>query len=132
MGVTPELMDYLQRRLLTIWVEHDGESTMASLLTTGAHGLVTENTDELADLMGMFAPNSLIRKPLIIGHRGVPSLLPENTLESAVKALELGVDGNEYDVYLSADNHVVVMHDTTVDRTTDGSGNVEEMTLDEL
>ncbi|GEM80846.1 glycerophosphodiester phosphodiesterase family protein [Vibrio superstes] len=131
-AVTPELMDYLQRRLLTIWIEHDGESTMASLLTTGAHGLVTENTDELADLMSMFAPNSLIRKPLIIGHRGVPSLLPENTLESAVKALELGVDGNEYDVYLSADNHVVVMHDTTVDRTTDGSGNVEEMTLDEL
>ncbi|MGR5094489.1 glycerophosphodiester phosphodiesterase family protein [Vibrio maritimus] len=130
--VTAELMEYLQRRLLTVWVEHDGTSSMASLLTTGAHGLVTAYTDELAELMGKFPSNSLIRKPLIIGHRGVPSLVSENTLEGAIKALELGVDGNEYDVYLSADNHVVVMHDTTVDRTTDGTGKVEEMTLEEL
>ncbi|MFA0438737.1 hypothetical protein BCU70_05080 [Vibrio sp. 10N.286.49.C2] len=129
---TKENMRYLQRRLLTVWVVADETESTADLMTLGAHGLVVDDTDTINQALTAFPENSLIRKPLFIGHRGVPSLLPENTLESAVKALELGVDGNEYDVYLSADNHVVVIHDATVDRTTDGTGLIEEMSLAEI
>ena len=49
--------------------------------------------------------------PMIIGHRGIPVLAPENTLAGIEKALELGADGIEIDVHLSQDGHVVVCHD---------------------
>ena len=60
--------------------------------------------------------------PLIIAHRGDSAHRPENTLASFASALELGADFVEFDVQLTADGHVVVMHDPTLDRTTDGRG----------
>ncbi|NOZ22797.1 MAG: glycerophosphodiester phosphodiesterase [Planctomycetes bacterium] len=68
----------------------------------------------------------------VIGHRGAAGLEPENTLRSYRKALEIGVDYVETDVYLTQDKHLIVMHDRTVDRTTNGTGSVEEMTFDEI
>lgn len=69
---------------------------------------------------------------LKIGHRGARGHEPENTLISFQKALDLGVDGIELDVHLSADEVVVVIHDETVDRTTDGMGLVGEMSYGQL
>lgn len=69
---------------------------------------------------------------LIGGHRGNPAEYPENTLASFRSALDLGLDFIECDVHLSRDGHLVVIHDETVDRTTDGSGAVAEMTCAEL
>ncbi len=66
------------------------------------------------------------------GHRGAPALAAENTIPSFVAAVEGGVDGIELDVQLAADNTVVVMHDGTVDRTTDGQGWVGGFTWPEL
>jgi glycerophosphoryl diester phosphodiesterase len=71
-------------------------------------------------------------EPLVGGHRGNPAEHPENTLASFRSAVELGVDIIECDVHLSADGHMVVIHDHTVDRTTDGAGMVRELTWDEL
>lgn len=68
----------------------------------------------------------------IIGHRGAPTLAPENTLASFSKALKLGVDAIELDVHLTADRQVVVLHDATVDRTTDGRGVVKNLSLREI
>jgi glycerophosphoryl diester phosphodiesterase len=68
----------------------------------------------------------------VIGHRGVCGLEPENTLRSFRRAIELGVDYVECDVYLSADEQLVLLHDGTVDRTTNGSGPVEEMTFEAI
>jgi len=70
--------------------------------------------------------------PLVISHRGANRLAPENTLPAFRKALEFGVDGFENDVHLTADGHLVVCHDDTVDRTSSGSGLICEKTLDEL
>jgi glycerophosphoryl diester phosphodiesterase len=71
--------------------------------------------------------------PLLIGHRGAAGLSPENTLLSFREAAERwAVDMVELDVRASADGHCVVIHDDTVDRTTDGSGRVADMTLAEL
>ncbi len=70
--------------------------------------------------------------PLNIAHRGASKLAPENTLAAFQKALEMGADGVELDVRLSADGAPVVIHDATVDATTDGTGRVDQKTLAEL
>lgn len=69
---------------------------------------------------------------MIVGHRGAAGYEPENTLLSFQKAIDIGVDWIEMDVHRSADGHLVVIHDDTVDRTTGGHGKVSEMTLAEL
>lgn len=70
--------------------------------------------------------------PLVIGHRGASAYAPENTLAAFRLALEQGADGVELDAKLSADGHIVVIHDQTVDRTTGAAGRVREKTLAEL
>lgn len=69
---------------------------------------------------------------LKIGHRGARAYEPENTLRSFRKALELGVDAVELDVRRTKDNEIVVIHDARIDRTTDGKGLVNELTLNEI
>ena len=68
----------------------------------------------------------------LIGHRGTVGTEPENTLRSFRRAVADGADELELDVRCSADGHLVVVHDATVDRTTDGTGPVAEHTLDAL
>ncbi|MCO6147186.1 glycerophosphodiester phosphodiesterase family protein [Flavobacterium sp. NRK1] len=69
---------------------------------------------------------------LKIGHRGVKGHVAENTLASFQNAIEMGVDGIELDVHVCATGELVVIHDFTVDRTTDSTGEVHKMTLAEL
>lgn len=69
---------------------------------------------------------------LVVGHRGAGDLVPENTLASLAKAVEIGVNELEIDLRLSKDGHIVVIHDATVDRTTNGQGEVSDLTLAEL
>jgi glycerophosphoryl diester phosphodiesterase len=69
---------------------------------------------------------------MIMGHRGAAALEPENTLRSIERAVEIGVDAVEIDVRLSKDRELVVIHDSTVDRTTNGSGPVSGYSLDDL
>ena len=68
----------------------------------------------------------------IVGHRGAEGYAPENTLPSFQQAIEIGCDRTELDVRLSQDGEVIVMHDAEVDRTCDGSGRVEDLTVHEL
>lgn len=69
---------------------------------------------------------------VIVGHRGAAGHAPENTMASFRKAIELGADWIELDVHRSKDGQLIVMHDPTVDRTTNGSGHIQQMTFDEL
>jgi glycerophosphoryl diester phosphodiesterase len=71
-------------------------------------------------------------RPLVISHAACGGHAPENTLAGIRKAIELGSDAIEIDVQMSADGIPVLMHDTTVDRTTKGSGDLADMTLDQL
>ena len=70
--------------------------------------------------------------PKLIGHRGVKNLKPENTLESITKALDLGLECVEIDVKVSKDNIPLLLHDDTLDRTTNGSGLVCNFTFDHI
>lgn len=67
-----------------------------------------------------------------ISHLGAATLEPENTLRSFRKAIEIGVDYVEFDIHRCKSRELVVIHDETVDRTTNGKGVVAEMTLAEL
>jgi glycerophosphoryl diester phosphodiesterase len=69
---------------------------------------------------------------LVVGHRGFSGVAPENTVASFKKAMEIGVDMIELDVHLSKDGQVVVIHDDTLNRTTNGKGKVVSDTLNEL
>lgn len=74
----------------------------------------------------------LRRRVLAFGHRGSARLWPENTLQAFRGAVAAGATALELDVHATADGHVVVCHDATVDRTTDGSGAIAELPLERL
>ena len=68
----------------------------------------------------------------VVAHRGFSAVAPENTLVAIRKAIEAGATGCEFDVYAAKDGPVVLMHDATVNRTTDGIGRVTSLTVAEL
>ncbi len=70
--------------------------------------------------------------PLFFAHRGGSALAPENTLTSFAKGLSYGADALELDAHPTRDGEIVVFHDDTLDRTTDGSGRISGFTLDDL
>jgi glycerophosphoryl diester phosphodiesterase len=78
------------------------------------------------------APLQKTARPLVMAHRGGARLWPENTMLAFERARELGVDVIETDVHSTSDGVLVVMHDATVDRTTDGTGRIHDITLAEL
>lgn len=80
------------------------------------------NTTDTADRTGI----------TIIGHRGASEVAPENTMAAFTTALDLGADGFEFDVQLTSDGHPVVIHDTNLDRTTNGTGPVFDATLEQV
>src|SRR5258707_7534472 len=77
----------------------------------------------------MLAP---VPTPLVIAHRGDSAHRPENTLAAFASALEIGAAIAEFDVHLTRDGEVVVIHDATLDRTTNGRGAVRSLTLAEI
>ena len=98
----------------------------------------------VALLVAIYAVLALLAKPipdhpffdqdgvLVMAHRGGRGLWPENTLYAFERAVELGVDVLEMDIHSTQDGVLVVMHDRTVDRTTNGSGPIQDLTLAEL
>ncbi len=124
----------LRELLVTVWAYGKCETAVdaASAIVLGTHGLVSPNPDNVKAAYAFFESNTLTSTPLVIGHRGNPSLTPENSMASYRTAYENGADIVETDVYLTADNEVVIMHDSEIARTTDGTGNIESMTLSKL
>jgi glycerophosphoryl diester phosphodiesterase len=95
----------------------------------------------ITGLLGVFVAVALRKRetrtpredwPANFAHRGASARAPENTLEAFRVAVEAGTGGLELDVHMTLDKEIVVIHDAAVDRTTNGSGAIAEMTLDEL
>ena len=70
---------------------------------------------------------SFSQNPIIIAHRGASAYAPENTLESFEKAIQMGASVIETDVHQTKDSVVVIMHDLSVDRTTNGKGLIKDI-----
>lgn len=77
-------------------------------------------------------PFLALPKPLVMAHRGGMGLWPPNTLYAYRRSVELGVDVLEMDIHMTVDGAIVVRHDPTVDATTDGSGAIRDLTLEEI
>ncbi|MGB3144662.1 MAG: glycerophosphodiester phosphodiesterase family protein [Maribacter sp.] len=83
-------------------------------------------------ILALMMSSCTMKQPLIIGHRGAMGHETENTLPSIQKAMDLGVDMIEIDVFRIKSGEIVVFHDDTVDRLTNGPGNIEEYNIFEL
>lgn len=122
---------HLQRLLITAWAK-SGATTpaeAAEVLTTGVNGVISANAGVYTAVLKKLPASTLLRKPLVTGHRGMPGTTDENTLEGAKAAVAAGADAVENDIYMTTDRHLVIMHDATVNRTTTSTGNIESMTL---
>ena len=126
--------EYLQGRLISVWTDNcdNNNKEIHTSITSGVNGIVTNDFDKIVKAFSIYEKGTLVREPLIIGHRGVPSLAPENTIEGVKLAIEKGANVVENDLYLTKDNEIVIMHDDNLDRTTTGSGFIENYTLAEL
>ncbi|MEW9698564.1 glycerophosphodiester phosphodiesterase family protein [Paenibacillus sp. SI8] len=135
---TRENVAYLQQRMMTIWSNDesspsDKQLAMHQLITSGVNGIVTDSPAVQWEALKTYNKNTtLIRKPFVIGHRGLPANSPENTIESNRLGLEAGAEFIENDMYLSKDGHIVILHDGELERTTNGKGNIENFTLEQL
>jgi glycerophosphoryl diester phosphodiesterase len=99
-------------------------------ITGGLYGYLARSEGQAAPAHMFFQKQRT--STLIIAHRGGAGLWPENTLHAFQQSQQLGVDIIETDVRSTKDGHLVVIHDATVERTTEGAGRVAEMTLAEL
>jgi hypothetical protein len=131
---TKENVAYLQNLLMTVYTTCESTDTdRLTAIVSGANGILTADFAALATCFTKyFEKGTIVRPSLIIGHRGNPSLAPENTVEGSLLSYELGAMLVENDIQLTKDGVVVVMHDDTIDRTTNGSGKVTSMTYDQL
>jgi glycerophosphoryl diester phosphodiesterase len=94
-----------------------------------AAGAAADDRDRPATIEAFMTLDSPTR---VIAHRGFSSRAPENTLVAIRQAIEVGADMVEIDVTVTSDGHVILLHDETLDRTTDGQGLPTEKTLDEI
>lgn len=135
-----ENVAYLQQRTIVVWTkeakakdEQERYVNLHRMITAGTNGMITGSPGGAYRALKVYSNNTtLIRKPYMIGHRGMPSVAPENTIISNRLALDAGADFIENDIFLSKDGHLVIIHDSVVDTTTYGTGRVENMTLEEL
>ena len=132
-ATTADSVLYLQRRGITVWVRiSSDEMQIYTQLTNGVDGIVTAEYMPVIDAIESFTDVTLLRKPLITGHRGMPSRFIENTLRSAIGAYEAGADTIENDVYITTDGVIVVNHDSTTERLHTENLTVENATWAEL
>lgn len=127
--------EYLQRLLMTVWCSPAEDTNVSYVkgITAGVNGLVINDRVLAESLMSdFFGKNTMVRTVQILGHRGAMVLEQENSLKSCIRAYELGATMVENDIYLTRDGVIVIMHDDTIDRTTNGTGNVSGFTYAEL
>lgn len=106
-----------------------GALTLCGIITIGAfYGTKGWGTVE----KGQDIARQKTIRTMVMAHRGGAGLWPENTMLSFERARDLGVDVIELDVQSTSDGALIVMHDATVDRTTDGTGHVNDLTLAEI
>ena len=129
------LVEGIQECFISVFVECT-DATNAShvgAIVSGANGILTSDPASLCECFTkFFDKNSIVRSVNIIAHRGLPVKYQENSIAGSIAAYEAGATMIENDVRLTKDGVVVVMHDSTIDRTTSGSGSVAAMTYEQI
>ena len=133
---TKDTVQYLFEHQVNVWTRISDQPTTAEqyyALLSGAVGVISDATDSLLDIAcNRLAENTLTRTPLNVGHRGIPSMAPECTVEGSLLAYEQSANVVEMDVFLTADGRVMAMHDITTGDTCNGNLHMEDCTYEEL
>lgn len=131
---TQENVFYLQSRFRTVWVRPESSSKIDyyQAINSGAYGIVSEDYESVVQTLGEYDDFSSTRMPFIAAHRGLPNGYNENSVSGVKAAIAAGATHLELDGYLTRDNRIALMHDYTIDRTSDGEGVIEDYTLEEL
>ncbi|WP_261130923.1 glycerophosphodiester phosphodiesterase family protein [Bacillus sp. Marseille-Q3570] len=131
--LSQEIVYYLHNRMVAAWgIGGDSLASTHELIHMGVDGVITDNPEYSEEAFSQYPVHTIVQRPIVAAHRGVPSLAPENTMAGYRLAYDLEADMIETDLHMTKDGHVIVMHDYTVDRTTDGTGAVKDMTLEEI
>lgn len=130
---TTKNVRYVQARFKTVWTRLNStdEIDILDAIASGAYGFVCSNYNRVYDKYSEL-DDVIFRSPFNVGHRGVVGVCNENSISGIKKAHELGATHVEIDVYITTDGEIVLMHDSTIDRTTNGTGSIESMTYDQL
>lgn len=138
-NVNKQITEQFIQRGYSLWaISRDGSITsITNAVVNGALMIINENKEASLDIYSLLKSNALLRKPIITGHRGESTnrtdmKYPENSLESILYADEVGALAIEIDIYLTADNELVVIHDTNTSRVAACSLNVGQSTLAQL
>ncbi len=128
-------VSYLQARLKAVWINSDAQTELevADIVNSGAYGICIDDFELAYNTYKNYVDlSSLSRTPFDIAHRGLCLSNYENTLEGCIEAYKNGATHFEIDLKLTKDNEIVIMHDDDISRTTNGSGNVASLTLEQL
>ena len=134
---TQEYTESLNTLGVSVWykAKDNTEVEMFTLVTSGANGIITSDRALMEKVLtsDLFKENTIIRPIGVIGHRGTPALAPENTLEGSMLAALNGANIIENDIYITTDGVIVVMHDASLKRTTNGGDvNIETLSYAQL
>ncbi len=141
-SATTQVISELQELGLAVWVKVDSAANtdnfnieVMKAVTGGANGVISASASQVTTLINKhLEEDSLTRTPIIVGHRGNPTQAPENSISGFWSAYRNGADVFELDVEITSDGHIIVMHDNTINRTTNytGTKTVNQMTLAEI
>jgi len=135
--LTEETAFYFAARQVAAWSFANSTAEVYRGIANGYHGIVSENVSTIYDVYESITETTVSGRTVVIAHRGANDQAdipyPENTLIGIRAAKEKwGAAAIELDFGLTKDNYVVLMHDDTVDRTTNGTGKVSSFTLEEI
>lgn len=129
-----ETITALQDSFSCVWLTvSEGKTASVAATNKGPYGIITPDralTEECYETF--YKDNTLVRRVNVIGHRGNPTLAQENTVAGAQTAYANGATAVENDIYLVKDGVLMIMHDSTIDRTTNGSGKTVSFTSTQL
>ena len=135
--LTEETAFYFAARQVAAWSFANSTAEVYRGIANGYHGIVSDDVSIVYDVYESITETTVSGQTVVIAHRGAndgaSTKYPENTLLGIRAAKEIwGADGVEIDFGLTKDGYVVLMHDDTVDRTTNGTGKVSSFTLEEI
>ncbi|MGN1053504.1 MAG: glycerophosphodiester phosphodiesterase [Candidatus Scatosoma sp.] len=130
---TRQNVEYVQSRFKTVWTQPDSTKTadLYDCINSGAYGVIAADYSAAYRAMENY-PECYTRAIFNVAHRGLPRECNENSVSGVLSALENGATHVEVDGRLTSDGEIMLMHDATVDRTTNGSGVIEQMTYEQV
>lgn len=125
-------VSYIQSRFLTVWVEAEQEDLLNiyQCVNSGAYGIIASDFASIFNALENYPENSYSRTIFNVAHRGLNGY-NENSVSGTKAAIEAGATHIELDGKLTKDGHIVMIHDSDVSRVTNGTGKIEDMTLNQ-